>query len=147
MSATAKPAGRFTGSLVIEKAGRNQRWRIYRGFSYVTAAGDWIQIPKGFIYDGASIPRLAWAAYAPMGGAYDMAAAMHDFLLYRRKNGSQKYTRPEIDRLFLEAMLASGVDRLDAGIIYSAVAVHTAIEGGERAEAASYDPYNEYLDT
>ena len=60
---------------------------------------DVIYIPKGFICDGASIPKIFWSLIGGPLGPYAPAAVVHDFL-YR----FQTRTRAESDRIFLEAM-------------------------------------------
>lgn len=84
-------------------------------FVYTTNAGEKITVPAGSKSDGASIPRLFWRIFPPFG-RYWRAALLHDYL-YR-------YTlRPkaECDKIFREAMLACGVGRLQAWIIYQGV--------------------------
>lgn len=61
------------------------------------------QIPNGFITDGASVPRLLWWLFNPMG-RYAKAAILHDWLLKQRK-----YGRKDADFLFRAAMRDLGV--------------------------------------
>ena len=42
-----------------------------------------VQVPKGFVTDGASIPRIFWV-YLPRHGKYTKAAVVHDFLYNKR---------------------------------------------------------------
>lgn len=72
---------------------------------------------KGFISDGASIPKSAWSIVGcPFGELYSKAAVLHD-LLYR----SGILSKDECDYLFYEAMLSCGVDRTKAKTMYYAV--------------------------
>jgi len=46
-------------------------------------------VPKGYIFDGASIPRIAWTALGiPPHGEVDAAALAHD-ALYRAQGGNK----------------------------------------------------------
>lgn len=44
-------------------------------------------IPKGFITDGATVPRLLWPIFPPTG-RYLSAAVLHDYLLVTRDRRS-----------------------------------------------------------
>lgn len=55
-------------------------------------------IPKGFVTDGASVPRILQNLF-PSYYKYFPAAAVHDYLY-----GSGKYPRKECDRIFRDNM-------------------------------------------
>jgi len=66
--------------LPVRKRGERRRWKVLeewvcdflgRGFTYI--------IPKGFIFDGASIPRLFWNILNPTGYLF-IAGLLHDFV-------------------------------------------------------------------
>jgi hypothetical protein len=71
------------------------------------------------VTDLASIPA-AFRWFASPDGPWVKAAALHDFL-YRTKGLYGFYTRAQCDAIFLEAMLAVGVEEKQARIIYEAV--------------------------
>lgn len=77
--------------------------------------GETITVPMGAETDGASIPRAAWDILPPFG-AYWLAAVCHDWL-YR---GTQR-SRSECDLILWEGMVALGVPRETARVIYNAV--------------------------
>lgn len=87
-----------------------------------------IVIPAPFIYDGASIPRLAWSLLGLRpDGLIRAAAVVHD-VLYAQKGpantleGTAHYfSREEADKLFLDLMLAAGVSKRRATLAYRAV--------------------------
>lgn len=86
-------------------------------------SGKVVRVPAGFITDGASVPRVLWALLPPTG-SYMRAAALHDYLLWRLKRGepnSHVPTRREADRQFHLAMLAIGVNRLVAFVMWAGV--------------------------
>lgn len=104
-------------------------WRVQEDFYYDTDVRltgyphDQVIVPKGFITDFASIPRILWDILPP-AGSYGKAAVIHDFL-YRTKSLA---TRGEADAVLLEAMKVSGVDWLTRQVIYWGVRV-----GGRRS--------------
>lgn len=66
--------------LPVRKRGERRRYRLMedwkcevlgRAFTFI--------IPKGFIFDGASIPRLFWNMLSPSGYLF-IAGLLHDFL-------------------------------------------------------------------
>ena len=74
-------------------------------------------IHKGFKFDGASIPRPLWSLYGcPFGGIYTMASCLHDALY-----ATHLMNRKDADKLFHEAMTASGVNQLLAKQLYLGV--------------------------
>lgn len=71
-----------------------------------------VQIPKGFISDGASVPRLLWAIFPPFH-RYTESAIIHDFL-YK----TQFIDRKDCDKIFLDCMLEDGVNKIVAYLFY-----------------------------
>lgn len=74
-------------------------------------------IPAGFVTDGASVPRILWNIIPPFG-QYNKAALLHDHL-YK----TQKYPRNVADQLFLDAMAALKVPRMERAAMYSGVRI------------------------
>lgn len=75
----------------------------------------WCTIPKGFIFDGCSVPfGLRWLF--PHGGAKFPAGCIHDYL-YR----TGMYTRYDADTIFQTALDDNNVDVLQRWILYKAV--------------------------
>lgn len=86
-----------------------RRWRLIQTWTYrfkdIT-----ISVPRGFIFDGASIPRIFRRVYAPTGYLF-LAALIHDFCYQRgyyymvtqkvnKYNYKVKVSRAEADELF-----------------------------------------------
>jgi hypothetical protein len=44
-----------------------RQWELVNNWQFKLASGEQILIPKGFIFDGASIPRIFWAILSPVG--------------------------------------------------------------------------------
>lgn len=124
--------GVFNDKLVLVQID-GDKWETNRDLEYHVGAKnseERIFVPARYKTDLASVP---WPAtlFIPKSGAYNPAAVVHDFL-YQRKgkilvkdsqgNTYPKfYTRKECDEIFLEAMIALGVNSFKARIMFSAV--------------------------
>lgn len=75
-----------------------QQWILVKQFEY---AGGFI--PKGFVFDFASIPRVFWIIIAP-SELGDVAPLVHDWC-YRNGRG----TRKEVDKVFLKDMIEDNI--------------------------------------
>lgn len=70
-----------------------RRWEILENWEFPLPDGKRIIIPKGFIFDGASIPRAFWNVLSPTGLLF-IPAIIHDFayrydyLWVREEDGS-----------------------------------------------------------
>lgn len=78
-----------------------------------------IVVPKGFVSDLASIPRLLWGILPPHHHRYRLAALVHDFLL--TDDNFRVFTRADIDLIFKEIMQVSGVKPWKVFVMYNAV--------------------------
>ena len=74
-----------------------------------------ITVQKGFIYNGASIPRSLWSVVGcPMDYAYE--SCLHDALY-----ASKIFNRKECDKYFYKALKARGVSLITAKELYLGV--------------------------
>lgn len=76
-----------------------------------------VTVPKGFVTDLASIPRMFWSALRPDGN-YAYAAVVHDYLYW-----TQTRSRDEADAILKIAMEEFQVGTMTVGAIYTAVRV------------------------
>lgn len=109
----------FPDKLVFEEAGfahGSMLLKLTSSFRYYSSLG-LVYVPKNFITDGASVPRIFWAIFSPFG-CYFSAAVVHD-MLYSPLN--DEFTRSESDGIFLEAMQECNVPWCRRTLIYSAV--------------------------
>lgn len=131
----------FTQPLVITYDDRASRalggtyWRLWQGFRYdlgEKGSARWVNVPAGFLTDGASVPRAFWSIIPPWG-AYGQAAVLHDYLcefLSITVNGApQRITRAQCDAILNEAMGVLGVPPATKGAIYDAVCLYRAVSG------------------
>ncbi|MEW8279795.1 MAG: DUF1353 domain-containing protein [Candidatus Thiodiazotropha sp.] len=78
--------------------------------------GTWI-VPKGYVVDGASIPKSTWSIIGgPWSGRYRNAAVLHDWMCDETISNSNY-----VHRLFYDVLLESGVNTIKAKIMYIAV--------------------------
>lgn len=107
-------------------------WKLLRRFVYVGGVfgkAIYIEVPEGFKFDLASIPRVFWRLIAP----FELSVAaplVHDYL-YRYKGfwalGKQDLTRAECDRVFFNIMTEEGVVAWRRYFAYWAVRVFGGI--------------------
>lgn len=94
-------------------------------FYYLTGTIDWlpdpgqhfqaVTVPKGFVTDLASIPRIFWSALRP-DGLYAYAAIIHDYLYW-----TQTRSREEADEILKMSMQDFKVPSLQVEAIHLAV--------------------------
>jgi hypothetical protein len=95
---------------------------------YIGAITDnkYVTVPKGFITDGASVPRIFWSIFPPWG-VYGQAAIVHDYLCINKKltmDGNAPRSgmlQKEIDDIFYASMKVAGTPVWKRAIIYGAV--------------------------
>ncbi len=71
-------------------------------------------VPAGFVSDGASVPRLFWPLFPPMG-RYFKAALVHDYLL------EQQIPRKTADQVFKVALYELQIKPWRVSVMYYAV--------------------------
>lgn len=100
--------------------GKTSRYELLEDVTYVTTVWskvDRITIPKGFIFDGASIPKIFWIlVWSPWDTDILWAALVHDYL-YSKRYKNRKYC----DDVLLEWMVNSGASKHKRFLIYWAV--------------------------
>ncbi|MCH7962965.1 MAG: DUF1353 domain-containing protein [Bacteroidetes bacterium] len=92
-----------------------RNWEVLEDWSYVLPDDTKIYIPEGFVFDGASIPRIFWAILSPVGllltpGLVHDYAYQHDKLLSLDSEGNRtiyknKAGRGYWDRLFRDVAI------------------------------------------
>ena len=108
---------KFTDELVVKSIG--SKWELVEPFTfyYKTAYGSItdVVIPKGFITDFASTPKILYPVFPPIG-KYNKACIIHDYL-YQNK----ALPRKTCDLYFLQAMEVLGVSKWRRYSMYYAV--------------------------
>ena len=97
---------RWKGKYQLDKVGP-YLYKTLSSLSYTTKKGIEHLVPKGFVTDGASIPKLFWSVVgSPFTGLYCPAALIDDYFYYT-KSTSRWYA----DKIFLECMKDLGVSK------------------------------------
>jgi len=111
----------FPCELPFENHGWINRERIIRlteDYGCLTECG-FITLKKGFLSDGASIPKACYSIVGHPFAGYLQAAAIHD-LFYRKDNGYD-VTRAEADMILRELMADLGYSWPKRWAFWSAV--------------------------
>jgi hypothetical protein len=117
-----KPKTTFPDVLRLEDAGMRGSSRVFRliaPFRYHSSFGT-IRVPQLFETDGASIPRMFWPIFSPIGPALG-AAVIHDYLYTRQSRKLHDFDRWEADDIFKEAMFNAGLPWTSREPIFLAV--------------------------
>lgn len=125
---------RFWGPLRLEEY-RDEHWYVLEDLVYTTDTfllPQNIIVPSYFPTDLASIPHILRPIIRQAGT--HKAAVLHDWLVYRNPNeyrlGSDGITRAQADRIFLEALLVTGVPKWKARSMYLAVRLYSKLAHG-----------------
>jgi len=119
-------AGSLEG-VKVKQLGASENYEVVEDYSYKYGENQ-ITVPKGFVFDRASVPRVFWIII-DKDSLSNVAPVFHDFL-YR--NGGKvdpkklvspyrSFSREEADNLFLELMTKCGVTKARRTAAYQAV--------------------------
>lgn len=89
-------------------------WKLIPGFRYyigVENSNNYVDVPTGFITDGATIPRWLWWVLPPLG-EYSQATTLHDYLcrvysvtvIVNGVEVEKTITRKQIDKILDESL-------------------------------------------
>ncbi len=99
-----------------------EAYQLVEPWSFFSMATD-VVVPKGFIADGASVPRMLWS-FMPPDGTHRAAALAHDWI-YANKGFLAEphlmWERFEADDVFLELMLKALIAPWRANIAFRGV--------------------------
>jgi hypothetical protein len=79
-----------------------------------------VVVPRGFVSDGASVPRAMWSIYPPFG-KYLEAAVVHDWYCVLGNRGESPIDYKVAAKVFREAMAVCGVNKWRRFKMYWAV--------------------------
>lgn len=108
----------------LDESGKEILWEVYEPFNFYSRRykKNYV-VPKGWKTDLASVPRLP-LVYLWYGGRGNAAGVLHDHLYKEGMQLKQIKSRMEADKVFLEAMLSTEVDKKTAEAMYNAVRLH-----------------------
>lgn len=105
----------FVEDPVLKMLKSGEEWQLQAPLSYIHKSGLIITVPRGFITDLASIPRL-FHSLIPVNGRHSPAAILHDYLY-----ATQTVSRKQADGFFFDAMEDIGVNPIRRKAMYWAV--------------------------
>lgn len=98
---------------------RLNQYQLKRDYE-ITVEGFDIVIPRGFEYDGASIPSAAWqVTYSPFHPDVMLPALVHDWLFYTHITGDDG--QEAADDIFYKLLRQNEVSYLKANAMWAAV--------------------------
>lgn len=113
-------SGHFAGNVETKwlvENGEDRRMELLSEFSYIDPNGKKWTTPKGWIVDGASIPRFLWTLVgSPFTGGYRRASVVHDYYCDKKNEPWQA-----VHKMFYWASLAGGASEVEAKILYAGV--------------------------
>jgi Protein of unknown function (DUF1353) len=113
----ADKLGQFNGELILKALPDGRNMELMAPFSYVDSRGVTWSVPPGTRVDGASIPSVFWSIIgAPYTGRYREASVIHDYFCETKSRHWKA-----VHKVFLDGMLARGVDTIQAQLMYLAV--------------------------
>ena len=108
----------FKSPMIASPTGDGKYWVLQEQLEYIHPKTNQLYVvPRGFVTDLASVPRLFWAAFPPCG-QYTTAAVLHDYLYWVQSN---ECDRECADEILLIAMAEADVDLVSRNAIYTAV--------------------------
>lgn len=96
-------------------------WQLGSAYGYIIS-GSLIIVPKSFVTDLASTPKMLWNIFEPFGRGYLAASIVHDYL-YSSSCSYKTINRKLADRIFLEIMKENGVNLVKRQVMYLAVRI------------------------
>lgn len=109
------------------------RVRLLESLTFTDVKGKKWTAPKGYVVDGATIPKQFQSIIGtPYGGDYVLASVIHDIAFDEKKEPWE-----EVHQVFYDAMIASGVEPNKATIMYIAVYEASARWGENREKHLS----------
>ena len=103
---------------VILKPIKKDRWELVQDYEYESSFGI-ISIPKGFVTNGANIPRVFWSLFPPNSPEYISAATIHDYLCLNAYKDNKNYAMfCFADKVFYECLRKLNVNKFKAKIFY-----------------------------
>lgn len=105
--------------------------QLLEDLSYKECAGRVLKVPKGYVGNGASVPRPLWTVlgYTPGDGKLERSAFLHDWM-----TGEPQFTTARANVTFHEALKSDGLSERMAQAFYVAVEAagfQRATVGGE----------------
>lgn len=115
---------------------KGDHWRTCVAFRYYVGkkgSDEWVDVEKGFLTNGADVPRLLWPLL-PRKGEYDQAVALHDQLCEKpvvmTPDGPKVISREAVDEILFEALQVLKVEEWKLVLIKLGVNTHRKLIKG-----------------
>jgi len=107
----------FKGPIELKKVSPSE-YTLLGDFSFIdTKSGREVKVRKGYVTDGASIPRILWSLVgSPFTGKYTASAIVHDALY-----SSHLLTKESADKLLLGMLKVEKVAPIKSKLMYLGV--------------------------
>jgi Protein of unknown function (DUF1353) len=116
-AAAANKVGEFKGELILKALPDGRNMQLVAPFTYIDSRDVTWSVPAGTRVDGASIPSVFWSIIgAPYTGKYREASVIHDYYCATKSRHWKA-----VHKVFLDGMLARGVAKKQAELMYLAV--------------------------
>ncbi len=105
----------FTKPISSKKLPNGERELLVE-FTYFIGSedsGEKIVVTKGFVSDGASIPRFLWSIVGHPWGEYEQSAWLHDYICREKL-----YARKKCDQIMRDSMVVLKVKKWKRFMIY-----------------------------
>lgn len=100
----------------------NGFWKLHEPLFYDASDYRSWMIPRGFITDFGSVPKIVDCIIPAIESVADPAYILHDYLYGMHRKGDDRCNgRDDADNILYEALRICGVGRIKAGTIYYAV--------------------------
>lgn len=112
----------FKSNLKVEVLNGTENRKLLEPFSYVTSIGVEITVPKGFISNYATIPKIFRNIIDQDSPIIREISIIHDYL-YSPESNNLNYTRNQSDWILFMGMLESNAPIWKAILAYLAVRI------------------------
>lgn len=106
---------------------KKNHWCVINSFTYFIGSipsKEWVTIPKGYLTDGASVPRVFWSLLPPWG-KYGQAVVVHDYLCehpyIETVKGPVEIDRKRVDEILEESLRVLNVPAWKRRLMMSGV--------------------------
>lgn len=107
----------------------NGGYELLNECEYVFHDGMSYTVPKGYVTNGADVPRAFWFLFPPNKADYMPAVIIHDWLCdVAGINNDDKDTYRQADEAFKDTLIACGLRKATISILYNAVKMYHKIK-------------------
>lgn len=76
-------------------------WEIMNPILVLLTNGDYVTIPRGFVTDFASVPKIFWSVVSSIG-KFNLAAIIHDYIYTEQPKAFAAISQMKYDRKFAD---------------------------------------------